>query len=136
MVLPQICLPVQFRRLVRTIQSIAVTLNRHYPARLHRLYLVDAPVIVHLPVRVSLKSTTHCAPRGSVCFAIEAASIVECHRRTRAHFYEPSNAAIQSSSFHAFVHRVIRALQSFVSMLNMPWTQRTAWRKSCAEFSV
>lgn len=45
---------VQFRRLVRTIQSIAVTLNRHYPARLHRLYLVDAPVIVHLPVRVSL----------------------------------------------------------------------------------
>lgn len=49
------CMLAQFRRLVRTIQSIAVTLNRHYPARLHRLYLVDAPVIVHLPVRVSLR---------------------------------------------------------------------------------
>ena len=42
----------QFRKLVRTIQSIALTLNRHYPARLHRLFLVDAPAIVHLPVRV------------------------------------------------------------------------------------
>ncbi|KAK9909565.1 hypothetical protein WJX75_004195 [Coccomyxa subellipsoidea] len=48
----------QFRRLVRTIQSIAVTLNRHYPARLHRLYLVDAPVIVHLPVR-AIKALLH-----------------------------------------------------------------------------
>lgn len=46
---------VQFRRLVRAIQSIALTLNRHYSARLHRLYLVDAPAIVHLPVRVSLR---------------------------------------------------------------------------------
>ncbi|EIE24556.1 hypothetical protein COCSUDRAFT_40921 [Coccomyxa subellipsoidea C-169] len=48
----------QFRRLVRTIQSIAVTLNRHYPARLHRLYLVNAPVIVHLPVR-AIKALLH-----------------------------------------------------------------------------
>ena len=45
---------VQFRKLVRTIQNIALTLNRHYPARLHRLFLVGAPAIVHLPVRVSL----------------------------------------------------------------------------------
>ena len=42
----------QFRRLVTAIQNIALTLNRHYPARLYRLYLVDAPAIVHLPVRV------------------------------------------------------------------------------------
>jgi hypothetical protein len=46
----------QFRRLVRAIQNIALTLNRHYPARLHRLYLVDAPAIVHLPVRVRLQT--------------------------------------------------------------------------------
>ena len=43
----------QFRRLVTAIQNIALTLNRHYPARLYRLYLVDAPAIVHIPVRVS-----------------------------------------------------------------------------------
>ena len=42
----------QFRKLVRAIQNIALTLNRHYPARLHRLFLVGAPAIVHLPVRV------------------------------------------------------------------------------------
>ncbi|CAL8467562.1 g7100 [Coccomyxa elongata] len=55
----------QFRRLVRTIQSIAVTLNRHYPARLHRLYLVDAPVIVHLPVR-AIKALLHLSTSSKI----------------------------------------------------------------------
>ena len=49
----------QFRKLVTAIQNIALTLNRHYPARLYRLYLVDAPAIVHLPVRV--RSRAVCA---------------------------------------------------------------------------
>ena len=49
----------QFRKLVRTIQNIALTLNRHYPARLHRLFLVGAPAIVHLPVRVSVWGMEH-----------------------------------------------------------------------------
>ncbi|CAL5219443.1 g1275 [Coccomyxa viridis] len=48
----------QFRRLVTAIQNIALTLNRHYPARLYRLYLVDAPAIVHLPVR-AIKAMLH-----------------------------------------------------------------------------
>lgn len=55
----------QFRKLVRTIQNIALDLNRHYPARLHRLFLVGAPAIVHLPVRVCLpgQSPVRCSYR-------------------------------------------------------------------------
>lgn len=50
----------QFRRLVTAIQNIALTLNRHYPARLYRLFLVDAPAIVHIPVRVSRHHLSFC----------------------------------------------------------------------------
>ena len=58
----------QFRKLVTAIQNIALTLNRHYPARLYRLYLVDAPAIVHFPVRVrsgavsATNTLWHCLP--------------------------------------------------------------------------
>lgn len=37
--------------MVRLIQSIALTLNKHYPARLHRLFLVETPRVVHWPIQ-------------------------------------------------------------------------------------
>ena len=42
----------QMAKVVRLIQSIALTLNKHYPARLHRLFLVETPRVVHWPVQV------------------------------------------------------------------------------------
>ena len=41
----------QVAKVVRLIQSIALTLNKHYPARLHRLFLVETPRVVHWPVQ-------------------------------------------------------------------------------------
>ncbi len=37
--------------MVRLIQVVALTLNKHYPARLHRLFLVETPRVVHWPVQ-------------------------------------------------------------------------------------
>ena len=37
-----------------TIRTIATMLNRHYPARLHRLFLVEPPPMIALPVRAIL----------------------------------------------------------------------------------
>ena len=53
MLLPALtgCL-LQVTKLLRLFQSVAVTLNKHYPARLYRLYLVDAPMVIQWPLQV------------------------------------------------------------------------------------
>lgn len=43
--------PAQVGKVVRLIQVVALTLNKHYPARLHRLFLVETPRVVHWPVQ-------------------------------------------------------------------------------------
>ncbi|KAK9828057.1 hypothetical protein WJX81_006250 [Elliptochloris bilobata] len=48
----------QVAKVVRLIQSIALTLNKHYPARLHRLFLVETPRVVHWPVQ-AIKQLLH-----------------------------------------------------------------------------
>eukprot|EP00884_Botryococcus_braunii_P002628 jgi/Botrbrau1/12366/Bobra.0239s0015.1 len=55
----------QVTRLVNIIKSIAITLNRHYPARLHRLYLVDPPLVVLWPLQ-ALKGFLHPDTRSKI----------------------------------------------------------------------
>ena len=33
------------------IKTVAQTLNRHFPGRLHRFYLVDLPAVIRWPVK-------------------------------------------------------------------------------------
>lgn len=55
----------QVTRLVSIIKSIAITLNRHYPARLHRLYLVDPPLVVLWPLQ-AVKGFLHPETRSKI----------------------------------------------------------------------
>ena len=39
---------------MNVVKTIATTLNRHYPGRLHRLYLVDPPRMIAVPLHAVL----------------------------------------------------------------------------------
>jgi len=41
-------------RVINIVKTIATTLNRHYPGRLHRLYLVDPPRMIAVPLHAVL----------------------------------------------------------------------------------
>jgi hypothetical protein len=44
----------QVTRLVRMMKSVALTLNHHYPARLHQLFFVEPPAVLRWPLQASL----------------------------------------------------------------------------------
>ncbi len=52
----------QVSRVVAAIKEIALTLNQHYPARLHCLYLVEAPVVVQVRVLLFFFPQTSALP--------------------------------------------------------------------------
>lgn len=43
----------QATKLVRLMKSVAVTLNQHYPSRLHQLFFVEPPAVMKWPIQAA-----------------------------------------------------------------------------------
>ncbi len=55
----------QATRMARTLKAVAVTLNRHYPGRLHELVLLDLPIMLRGLV-VAVKGIVHPSTRDKI----------------------------------------------------------------------
>ncbi|KAK9817044.1 hypothetical protein WJX72_008826 [[Myrmecia] bisecta] len=55
----------QATKLLVMFQTVAITLNHHYPGRLHRLYLVEAPRIIQWPLQ-GIKQLLHPATSDKI----------------------------------------------------------------------